>query len=105
MNFFKNYIETRAAWLDANIPGVCNLSTHETETIDFELFPNPTESVLNFIIPLTDFEIRIYDAMGNYVTGAKNVKSLDVSFLANGIYFLSLQSPNKLQTTRRFIKQ
>ncbi len=105
VNFFKNYIETRAAWLDANIPGVCNLSTHEIETIDFELFPNPTESVLNFIIPLTDFEIRIYDAMGNYVTGAKNVKSLDVSFLANGIYFLSLQSPNKLQTTRRFIKQ
>jgi len=71
------------------------------------LYPNPTRDVLNLGI-LADFDSPIYtvfDAAGKRVMNAKlENKTLNVSALAPGVYFLRVFD-NSIIRTQRFIKQ
>ncbi len=59
-----------------------------------KVFPNPVRNnTLHLVLPYGlagEFEVRIFDASGRLVNSFSNQKSIDVSMLDNGIYFLQL---------------
>ena len=48
INFFKSWISTRIAWLDANMPGTCLMTgiNKFSEANAITLFPNPTSDMV-----------------------------------------------------------
>jgi hypothetical protein len=48
-------------------------------------------------------DIEIYDSIGNLVLNKNSTKSIDVSKLSIGIYFVNIKSGSKT-TTEKFIK-
>ena len=84
-----------------------NLGIPEISNVDyFQVHPNPTKDVLNIEIQ-DDFGIRsmiIVNEIGQTVIIKKeNFKTLDVSALSNGIYFIKLNGANET-LTKKFIK-
>jgi photosystem II stability/assembly factor-like uncharacterized protein len=75
---------------------VSNLNLQEsTPTI----YPNPCKDVLNIASESYDTEIRVYDLLGKCLFQTKNVRQVNVSNFANGIYILELR--NKFQLERK----
>lgn len=66
------------------------------QMIEFSIFPNPAKTVLNILIPQNHKEktALIYDISGKHLVtfSVKNeLSQWDVSSLANGIYFISIE--------------
>lgn len=79
------------------------LSLDENNIVDYGLFPNPTNNILN-VKSQELVDIEIYDSIGNLVLNKKSTKSINVSKLSNGIYFVNIKSGSKI-TTEKFIKK
>ena len=82
------------------------------ENFTFNLFPNPTEKVLNLSYNLSKKEnltVEIYDSLGQLVINAKYIntkratKSINVSSLSNGIYFVKLFTKNNYKVKKVII--
>ncbi len=74
-----------------------NLSVTETSSQDFYIYPNPTSDILNFSKELPD--VKIYNAYGQMIESKMiNTNSMDVTNLANGIYFIRWG-----QTIKKFV--
>lgn len=84
------------------------LSNLEVNTIDFTVYPNPSNGVLNIQLTnlASDYSVEVYDAMGREVDFTKNdnanIKSIDLKNVAKGIYYVTIASENK-QTTKKII--
>lgn len=106
LNFFKTYVQDRAAWIDANLPGVCNLGVNEHYTPEFlHLYPNPGN---DWITAKSDIPIRsmiIIDLFGNRLKSFENKEDLWVGDLSSGIYFVSATNVMGEQQTIRLIIQ
>ena len=83
---------------------LANLSQNKTQ--NFEIYPNPTASILN--ISLFDFDqntinFQVIDVSGRIINSdlLKN-NQIDVSTLSAGVYFLRLENEN-LKLTKRFL--
>lgn len=109
---FKNWINTRLTWLDANIPGnpnVCaGLSNNEKEYLknNISVYPNPVRNVLNVntnsqIIA----SIEIYDVSGKLIISKNNEFSIDVSNVENGIYFCKISNINGYSKSMKIVIQ
>ena len=93
---FKNWITTRIAWLDSNIPGNgsnCNLSNNQsTQKKDLILFPNPVNNTLYLTGNTNDNvpkSIEIFDTSGKSITKINSITStisINMERFANGIY-------------------
>ncbi len=87
----------------------CAMLDSEKFTIKtaFELTPNPAESLLNitFNIQTAVSSISIYNTLGQRVMSVdvNNNKSIDVSQLKTGSYFMEINS-NQGKTTKKFVK-
>lgn len=71
----------------------------------FKLYPNPANYTLNISgneLP-KDFEIAIYGIHGTEISRHQNQKSIDISGLASGVYFVTLTT-NKGKYTQKLIK-
>ncbi len=83
------------------------LGLEDTVVDNLILYPNPTSDILN-LGTVTDFDNPIYtifDASGKRVANAKlTSESIDVSYLAQGNYFLRVFDKNLIRT-QRFIKK
>lgn len=105
----KTWISDRIMWLDANMPGTCNIGINENVLNEnsVKVFPNPfTNSfTLNFyLLQPQKLNIRITDLLGRVVKdiGQKEFSSgtaaFDVSIgkeqLNNGMYLLTISSDN-----------
>jgi hypothetical protein len=76
-----------------------------------KFFPNPATDMLNIDVTMPDFDqanatIEIHDVLGNQVYHAPlspftSIHNVDVSFLANGVYLVSLQINGKMKTIRK----
>jgi len=80
------------------------------ETFDFELYPNPVDDFLFISTAQLIQGIQIYDPtskmLSNKILNQKtNLLSEDVSFLQNGLYFISLQLENDQQIIQKIYKQ
>jgi hypothetical protein len=72
---------------------------------DLSIFPNPADNLLTFSTKNTIQSIKIIDSFGKEIIYSKNPeKSIDVSSLAVGLYYIQLESNDKV-LCKKFVKQ
>jgi len=99
LDYLKTYIEQRSLWMDANIPGICDLAVAETPfTPSYsKIWPNPMDDqgFLGFtLFQQETIHIALIDLFGRVVyqqqlgklPAGEHAISLNVSFLAAGNY-------------------
>ena len=105
----KTWINDRIIWMDANLPGVCNVGINEntlTET-NFTVFPNPFSNSFNvhFYLPTSQqLTIQITDVLGKlvkkvnqetYSAGENTITiNLNAASLNKGLYFMTITAAN-----------
>jgi hypothetical protein len=88
-------------------PGASAIN-NETATSDFRVFPNPAQGFLNidFKRPLAGCVIQIINDAGVQVLNERlydvqiGIKTIDISSLAPGIYYITFHMPDKNITSR-----
>ena len=82
-----------------------NLKEHNI-THSLAIFPNPTHSELNIVLPLSSFpyEIKIYDTNGKLLMKNNNQTRLNISSLSSGQYYIQLKQDKKYYSAN-FIKE
>ena len=80
------------------------LSLPENEVVAVSIYPNPTSNQLYFKGINQNFDLTINNILGkNVLTVSQNInEALDISSLANGVYFLKIEDLNQ---TFKIIKQ
>lgn len=80
------------------------LSTNRFETINFSMFPNPTNNQVSLKLPkhISEAQLNIYDVLGKQVENRtiSNEERVDISKLEKGIYMLEVSSLGKAKTKR-----
>lgn len=102
---FKNWITTRIAWLDANMPGDttnCNLSLAENQPNTIQLFPNPANSHFYIKFPEGDFDVTtqviISDILGRTIhqsTLTNPNEAISIAGYNTGTYVVQVVSGGK----------
>lgn len=107
---FKNWIATRIAWLDANIPGdssTCSLNNNIDTSVNFSIQPNPANDYLN--IKVSDSEIKkvqLIDVSGKTIlelNGKSNEITIKLDIVSNGIYFCKIENDKNEIATKKII--
>lgn len=112
MTRFKNWIATRIAWLDANIPGsleTCNLNTAELPSYNWvTAYPNPVNDKIHFSTNTQNFINRVYitDSFGKVVMDQKlfsTHQTIQTSSWSLGVYFCKLTNQNGQEKTIKLL--
>lgn len=70
------------------------------------IFPNPAHNILNFESPIEIQTIKISNTMGQIIIAEKVISNtLDISYLANGVYIIECMDINGTLTRTKFIKE
>lgn len=81
------------------------VSTNSDDASNWLVYPNPAKDLININVDIQDnFNISIFNTVGEVVLREKNKKVFNVSKLEDGIYFIKLQSSKALQV-KKFIKE
>lgn len=112
INGFKNWIQLRIEWLDANMPGTCYNIMH-TETLQANMpalaFPNPASDHVFIELPVKDITsvLQVYSLAGNLLKVPfafdGNLFTLDVHQLAVGMYYVRILGENHEITNIKLI--
>ncbi len=93
-----------ADYLEANV----TLSNVSFKDIEIKLFPNPVHNILHIELDrVEETAVIIFDLNGRAVLKTKyasNNKTINVTKLQAGVYFLKLHANNRM-TTKKFIKR
>lgn len=92
-----------SALLDFTVTNAAELFAAATE---FSLYPNPTNGIVHIAGDFTsekNYTVIVTDAVGHVVMQTANQQQLDLSSLADGIYFVSVSTEQNGITTRRII--
>ena len=108
---FKNWISTRIAWLDLNIPGdptTCNLNTPNLKETLFQLVPNPANELvlLNLSRNETIKTLEIIDVSGKIIfstTHFETTTPLATNTFANGLYIVKIQTNTNTILSKKLI--
>lgn len=67
-----------------------------------KIFPNPTTNIVNVIIPQPNdhFTLTVSSIMGKELIISSNEKTIDLSTLTKGIYFLTIKQNNTIYTSK-----
>ncbi len=76
----------------------------EMGEVPFSLYPNPAKEQINININLKNFHIAICSIVGQVLLSQNDTKSIDISSLAAGSYFISITADG-IKTNKKFIKQ
>ncbi|MEP7197336.1 MAG: T9SS type A sorting domain-containing protein [Saprospiraceae bacterium] len=90
----------------------CDSLTNVQEVIknEFKIYPNPTENTIHIksVRVLDELQTTIYDCQGNMFINRtfqnESEVHLDLSLLSSGIYFLKINSDNKMLHFKKIIK-
>lgn len=80
----------------------CNLGIDKFEQIDFTLFPNPSENILEIYSEVAFDVIRMYTLQGQLIGSYFN-SPIDVSGLSSGIYLMNIEVDGTV-ITKKFKK-
>ncbi|MBL7872600.1 MAG: CotH kinase family protein [Cyclobacteriaceae bacterium] len=115
INFLKQWIAERLAWMDANMVGDCSLVTGAEETYGFEFFPNPFNQYIQLKAynSLNTCILKIYNGVGKEVFTTRFAVEFQwagTDLLGNqlpaGLYFLKLfDEQGNLQFKTNVVKQ
>lgn len=110
---FKNWIQLRLNWLDANMPGTCyNIMHNETFQAKSRIvaFPNPASDHIFIELPEPEptSEIHLFSMAGSQVyvpfTFDGNLFTLDVQKLPAGLYYARITgTDNEINTLKLLI--
>lgn len=85
-----------------------HVGIREADMDEFSLYPNPTTGVINLNLPVENHtSFSIFGIQGTRImSGEINSNKLDISSLANGMYFLQLLSADHQRyITRKIVKE
>ena len=83
----------------------CSLSLEEFDTsFNLNIYPNPVERLLIIQSTATINSLELYDVNGKILIKTNNTKSLDLSSLSQGVYFITIIT-NHTSTTKKIIKK
>lgn len=93
VNYLKNYMEQRSLWMDANIPGNCNLAApaQEFEAEYHRAWPNPFLDNINIGFSLFNpgyVTVKIVDLSGRLI------ETVDVGYKNGGAHAINIQNLN-----------
>jgi hypothetical protein len=90
-----------------NASQVAGLESVDEQTNSFNIYPNPVTSLLQFDTSADIKNIQIHNQTGELVFQSQltQSKTIDVSDLKEGIYFLLMEEKNGLILSRKFLKQ
>ena len=96
---FKNWINERLIWLDANMPGNCpNLSVSENKKTYLVTYPNPSSNIVNVYSEASIKNITLFDNVGRLIFKKENIYSknfqMNVSDL-HGFFTFKIELSNK----------
>ena len=74
----------------------------DNETLKFIMYPNPTSDKL-YIKGLNNYDLKVYNRLGQIILKANNTHAIDVSSLSVGIYLIEVSDGVK-SSTKRFVK-
>lgn len=101
-------IKSQTVLNNFNVGGV--LAVKSAQLINFSMFPNPSDGIVNFQLPsdISQAKVAVFDYLGKkimekYVTSSIN-NTLNVSNLATGIYFVRIQADTKTGTKKLVVK-
>ncbi|WP_298553664.1 T9SS type A sorting domain-containing protein [uncultured Algibacter sp.] len=80
---------------------------YSNENVLVDIFPNPSEGVVNFSVLTSLINIEVYNTNGEKVIKKNKFSnsSLDISELSNGLYFIKLEDENYNTTIKKLIKK
>ena len=84
------------------------LSTKEQQQIDFLVFPNPVNTILNISISENNTTISIFDITGKNVSEMElnnGINTLNIENLNTGIYFYSIKRNGNTLETNKLVVQ
>ena len=96
---FKNWINERLIWLDANMPGNCpNVSVSENKKTYLVTYPNPSSNIVNIYSEASIKNITLFDNVGRLIFKKENIHSknfqMNVSDL-HGFFNFKIELSNK----------
>ena len=96
---FKNWINERLIWLDANMPGNCpNVSVSENNKTYLVTYPNPSSNIVNIYSEASIKNITLFDNVGRLIFKKENIYSknfqMNVSDL-HGFFTFKIELSNK----------
>jgi len=90
---------------DYSINVLAPLSVDEFALSGISIFPNPTNTILNIKGNVTLESVEVYSITGQRVISTTtNLETINVSAIANGVYFLKIKAANASRTLK-FIKE
>jgi hypothetical protein len=69
---------------------------------NISVYPNPVSDLVHISEPA---DILVTDVLGNVIIAVKNENELDLTFLAPGIYFMTLSRQNNIVKRERLVKK
>jgi Secretion system C-terminal sorting domain len=88
-----------------HVPAICNTPpVEETETANTVIITNPVQGTMQIQSTTTWQSITIFDAIGKQIQTIPYTTNLDVSALAQGMYFVVFTDTNKPSITKKVIK-
>ncbi|WP_117175561.1 BNR-4 repeat-containing protein [Mariniflexile rhizosphaerae] len=74
--------------------------------VEFKLFPNPVNNILNISIGNKDIDkVELYDMLGKKLLEVKNTKFVNLSGFSNGVYILKIHSNDKHVFSKYIVKK
>jgi hypothetical protein len=95
---FKNWINERLIWLDANMPGNCpNVGISENKKTYVSTYPNPSLDFINIYSEVSIKNIELYDNVGRLILKKGNIYSKNYQIKMNllkGFFIFKIELSN-----------
>lgn len=79
----------------------CTLEINDQELNKIVIGPNPATNTISISnIESDKYSVEIFDMIGNSILKVSNQRTIDISFLASGIYLVKVQHRNQSQTQK-----
>jgi len=87
-------------------PTVLSFRGKEEYTGDFQVYPNPSNTVLNIIGDNVEYSYTLFNSLGQAVTSgtACGIEQINVASMEKGVYFLHLISGSKASVQKVVVK-
>ncbi len=96
-----SYDQNKIIWFENKNP----LGIVENATNLFNLYPNPTNGLLNIKSTTSIAEITVYNNLGQLLFTSEEKNQMDISTLCEGIYFIKINDENGQTETKKVVKK
>jgi hypothetical protein len=89
---------------DAIVTVDAGLGVEEVSLKSLNIYPNPSEDIINISGNFSELSFTIYDLLGKKIDQGKTINTINISSLNNGVYLIEFSTGNK-KTLRKIIKK